>query len=151
MNTTVDLAHSRCKYCPAEVVASLAGRPGGRDETYPRDNMASTTGGTGWLFASLRGYSTAWLPGDTIAALPLAAIAIPEQLAAGLIPHVIQIIIRPFETGAVVQGADRALRCALPCAGSHGPGAAALGPAGACAAGGGTVGARLLSLPRCRR
>jgi SulP family sulfate permease len=34
-----------------------------------------------WLFASLRGYSQAWLPGDAIAGMTLAAIAIPEQLA----------------------------------------------------------------------
>jgi high affinity sulfate transporter 1 len=34
-----------------------------------------------WLFASLRDYSPAWLSGDLIAAMTLAAIAIPEQLA----------------------------------------------------------------------
>jgi sulfate permease, SulP family len=33
------------------------------------------------LFASLRGYRASWLAGDAIAALTLAAIAIPEQLA----------------------------------------------------------------------
>lgn len=33
------------------------------------------------LFASLKGYKTAWLSGDAMAALTLAAIAIPEQLA----------------------------------------------------------------------
>jgi sulfate permease, SulP family len=34
-----------------------------------------------WLFASLRDYSPAWLSGDLIAAMTLAAIALPEQLA----------------------------------------------------------------------
>ncbi|MFZ3359824.1 MAG: SulP family inorganic anion transporter [Xanthobacteraceae bacterium] len=34
-----------------------------------------------WLFASLRGYQPSWLVSDAIAALTLAAIAIPEQLA----------------------------------------------------------------------
>src|SRR5215831_12238849 len=34
-----------------------------------------------WLFASVRDYSPSWLPGDAIAAVTLAAIAIPEQLA----------------------------------------------------------------------
>ncbi len=43
--------------------------------------MASPAGRTKWLFASLRGYRASWLPGDAIAALTLAAIAIPEQLA----------------------------------------------------------------------
>jgi MFS superfamily sulfate permease-like transporter len=35
----------------------------------------------GWLFASLHGFSAAWPTGDAIAAMTLAAIAIPEQLA----------------------------------------------------------------------
>jgi SulP family sulfate permease len=43
--------------------------------------MAETTERREWLFASLRDYSPAWLSGDLIAALTLAAIAIPEQLA----------------------------------------------------------------------
>jgi MFS superfamily sulfate permease-like transporter len=43
--------------------------------------MASPTGRAGWLFASLCGYRSSWLPGDAIAGLTLAAIAIPEQLA----------------------------------------------------------------------
>ncbi len=43
--------------------------------------MASSAGRGGWLFPSLRGFSTSWLPGDAIAAMTLAAIAIPEQLA----------------------------------------------------------------------
>src|SRR5260370_24805207 len=34
-----------------------------------------------WLFASLRGYRIGWLPGDLVAGLMLAAIAIPGQLA----------------------------------------------------------------------
>ncbi len=34
-----------------------------------------------WLFATLRGFKMSWLPSDAIAALTLAAIAIPEQLA----------------------------------------------------------------------
>jgi MFS superfamily sulfate permease-like transporter len=36
---------------------------------------------TGWLFSSLRGYRTEWLPRDLVAGLMLAAIAIPGQLA----------------------------------------------------------------------
>ena len=34
-----------------------------------------------WGFATLRGWRPSWLPGDALAALTLAAIAIPEQLA----------------------------------------------------------------------
>src|SRR5580700_6363826 len=52
--------------------------------------MADTTERREWLFASLRDYSPAWLSGDLIAAMTLAAIAIPEQLAtahlAGMAP-----------------------------------------------------------------
>src|SRR5262249_56998345 len=44
-----------------------------------------------WLFASLRGYRTGWLPRDFVAGLMLAAIAIPGQLAtarlAGMAPE----------------------------------------------------------------
>src|SRR5712691_10526378 len=36
---------------------------------------------SGWIFASLRGYRTAWLPRDLVAGIMLAAIAIPGQLA----------------------------------------------------------------------
>ncbi len=43
--------------------------------------MASPAKRAGWLFASLRGFDASWIPGDSIAALTLAAIAIPEQLA----------------------------------------------------------------------
>lgn len=43
--------------------------------------MPDTTRPRDWLFASLRDYSPAWLSGDLIAAMTLAAIAIPEQLA----------------------------------------------------------------------
>jgi SulP family sulfate permease len=43
--------------------------------------MASPAGRAGWLFASLRGYDVSRLPGDAIAGMTLAAIAIPEQLA----------------------------------------------------------------------
>jgi high affinity sulfate transporter 1 len=43
--------------------------------------MPAMTKRQDWLFASLRDYSPAWLSGDLIAALTLAAIAIPEQLA----------------------------------------------------------------------
>ena len=43
--------------------------------------MASSSRRAGWLFPSLRGFSASWLPGDAIAAMTLAAIAIPEQLA----------------------------------------------------------------------
>ena len=44
-------------------------------------SMADPTKGTSWLFASLRDYRPSWLSGDAIAAVTLAAIAIPEQLA----------------------------------------------------------------------
>src|SRR5690348_13640072 len=43
--------------------------------------MPVTTKRRDWLFASLRDYSPAWLSGDLIAAMTLAFIAIPEQLA----------------------------------------------------------------------
>jgi sulfate permease, SulP family len=43
--------------------------------------MAHAGGSDGLLFASLRGFRRSWLPGDLIAAMTLAAIAIPEQLA----------------------------------------------------------------------
>lgn len=43
--------------------------------------MAEARGHPGLLFASLRGFRLSWLPGDAIAGLTLAAIAIPEQLA----------------------------------------------------------------------
>jgi len=43
--------------------------------------MPAMTRRRDWLFASLRDYSPAWLSGDLIAAMTLAAIAIPEQLA----------------------------------------------------------------------
>jgi sulfate permease, SulP family len=43
--------------------------------------MPAMTPRKDWLFASLRDYSPAWLSGDLIAAMTLAAIAIPEQLA----------------------------------------------------------------------
>jgi sulfate permease, SulP family len=43
--------------------------------------MPITTKRRDWLFVSLRDYSPAWLSGDLIAAMTLAAIAIPEQLA----------------------------------------------------------------------
>src|SRR5262249_135277 len=36
---------------------------------------------SGWVFASLRGYNPSSLPGDALAAVPLAPITIPEQLA----------------------------------------------------------------------
>jgi sulfate permease, SulP family len=47
----------------------------------PRTGMPGMTTRKDWLFASLRDYSPAWLSGDLIAAMTLAAIAIPEQLA----------------------------------------------------------------------
>ena len=43
--------------------------------------MSGSSGRSAWLFPSLRDFSPAWLPGDAIAAMTLAAIAIPEQLA----------------------------------------------------------------------
>jgi sulfate permease, SulP family len=51
-----------------------AGTPAGAE-------MPDTTRRRDWAFASLRDYSAAWLSGDLIAAMTLAAIAIPEQLA----------------------------------------------------------------------
>ena len=43
--------------------------------------MASAAKRGRWLFASLGGFRASWLSGDAIAAMTLAAIAIPEQLA----------------------------------------------------------------------
>lgn len=45
------------------------------------DAMAEPIEKTRWFFASLRTYQPAWLLNDALAALTLAAIAIPEQLA----------------------------------------------------------------------
>src|SRR5271156_4642143 len=47
----------------------------------------------GWIFTSLRGYRMGWLPGDLVAGLMLAAIAIPGQLATARLGGV------PPETG----------------------------------------------------
>ena len=41
--------------------------------------MVSPAGRAGRRFASLRGYHASWLPGDAIAGMTLAVIAIPEQ------------------------------------------------------------------------
>ncbi len=43
--------------------------------------MTASQGQRAWLFPSLRGYRRAWLASDVVAALTLAAIVIPEQLA----------------------------------------------------------------------
>src|SRR5215831_16769179 len=52
-----------------------------RNRTRLRNSQLRSIRGTTVLFVSLRGYSHSWLPGDLIAAMTLAAIAIPEQLA----------------------------------------------------------------------
>ncbi len=44
-------------------------------------NADSQRPAPGWIFTSLRGYRMGWLPGDLIAGLMLAAIAVPGQLA----------------------------------------------------------------------
>jgi len=41
--------------------------------------MVSPAGRAGWLLASPRGYHASWLPGDAIAGMTLAAIAIPSR------------------------------------------------------------------------
>jgi sulfate permease, SulP family len=43
--------------------------------------MARSAARFGWLFSSLHGFNASWLPADAVAAMTLAAIAIPEQLA----------------------------------------------------------------------
>jgi sulfate permease, SulP family len=55
--------------------------PGGREQRAPAFSMADRTKYASWLFASLRDYRSSWLSGDAVAAVTLAAIAIPEQLA----------------------------------------------------------------------
>jgi len=54
---------------------------GGREQRGPAFSMADQTSHASWLFASLRDYRPSWLSGDAVAAVTLAAIAIPEQLA----------------------------------------------------------------------
>jgi sulfate permease, SulP family len=44
-------------------------------------NADSQRPAPGWIFTSLRGYRMGWLPGDLVAGLMLAAIAVPGQLA----------------------------------------------------------------------
>ncbi len=43
--------------------------------------MGESSGRLRWLFPSLRGLNASWLSGDAVAAMTLAAIAIPEQIA----------------------------------------------------------------------
>jgi MFS superfamily sulfate permease-like transporter len=63
------------------VAAPLVAPPLGGERRGPASTMADQSTLAGRLFASLRGYDASWLPGDAIAAVTLAAIAIPEQLA----------------------------------------------------------------------
>ncbi len=67
------------------------------------------------LFASLRGFQPAWLPGDALAGLLLAAIALPEQLAtarlAGLPPATGLIAFVAGTLGFAVFGTNRFLSC----------------------------------------
>src|SRR5262249_57821900 len=72
-----------------------------------------------WLFASLRGYRTGWLPRDFIAGMMLAAIAIPGQLAtarlAGMSPET---GLYAFAAGSLAFAAFRANRFMSVAAGS---------------------------------
>jgi SulP family sulfate permease len=77
--------------------------------------LADEPGRSPLLFASLRGWQAAWLPGDAVAGLLLASIAIPEQLAtarlaglpasAGLVAFVAGTI------GFALFGSNRFLSC----------------------------------------
>ena len=68
------------------------------------------------LFASLRGFSLAWLPGDALAGLLLAATALPQQLAtarlAGLPPATGLIAFIAGTLGFAIFGTNRYLCCA---------------------------------------
>lgn len=74
-----------------------------------------TPGRTPLLFASLRGFRLAWLPGDALAGLLLAAIALPEQLAtarlAGLPPATGLIAFVAGTLGFAIFGSNRFLSC----------------------------------------
>lgn len=67
------------------------------------------------LFASLRGWQAAWLPGDALAGLLLAAIALPEQLAtahlAGLPPATGLVAFIAGTLGFAIFGSNRYLSC----------------------------------------
>ena len=67
------------------------------------------------LFASLHGFRPAWLPGDALAGLLLAAIALPEQLAtarlAGLPPETGLVAFIAGTLGFAVFGTNRFLSC----------------------------------------
>jgi MFS superfamily sulfate permease-like transporter len=67
------------------------------------------------LFASLRGWQASWLPGDALAGLLLAAIALPEQLAtarlAGLPPATGLVAFIAGTLGFAVFGSNRFLSC----------------------------------------
>jgi sulfate permease, SulP family len=67
------------------------------------------------LLASLRGFQSSWLPGDALAGLLLAAIALPEQLAtarlAGLPPATGLIAFVAGTLGFAIFGTNRYLSC----------------------------------------
>jgi MFS superfamily sulfate permease-like transporter len=67
------------------------------------------------LFASLRGFQPSWLPGDALAGLLLAAIALPEQLAtarlAGLPPATGLVAFVAGTLGFAIFGTNRFLSC----------------------------------------
>jgi SulP family sulfate permease len=67
------------------------------------------------LFASLRGFQVAWLPGDALAGLLLAATALPQQLAtarlAGLPPTIGLVAFIAGTLGFAVFGTNRFLSC----------------------------------------
>jgi SulP family sulfate permease len=67
------------------------------------------------LFASLRGWRKAWLPGDLMAGLLLAAIALPEQVAtarlAGLPPTTGLVAFIAGTLGFAIFGSNRFLSC----------------------------------------
>ncbi len=79
----------------------------------PHTNKAADH--TPLLFDSLRGFRATWLPGDALAGLLLAAIALPEQLAtarlAGLAPETGLIAFIAGTLGFAAFGTNRFLSC----------------------------------------
>src|SRR6187200_3143157 len=79
-------------------------------------SMAEDTAKTNWpIFRSLRGFRATDLPGDLIAGLTLAAIAIPEQMATarlgGFSPQIGFFAFIAGPLGFAILGSNRFLSC----------------------------------------